>query len=98
MEIKLNFEPKFAVDYSSKAYLETDQGNFVLDLFGTCVTPQLEADDDNKDFGTVGIGHAEVREVVVSNPTALPMTIRAESDNEQFETDVKYVCIFTNAE
>jgi hypothetical protein len=89
LDVKLNFEPKFAVDYSSKAYLETDQGNFVIDLVGSCIMAQLDTNDDKKDFGTVGIGHAEFREVVVRNPTALSMTIRAESDNEQFDTDVK---------
>ena len=80
MDISFQFKPTFAVDYVSKAYLETDLGSFVIDLAGSCIVAKLDSGDDKKDFGTVGVGFAEFRDVMVSNPTSLPMIVRAETD------------------
>lgn len=89
LDILIEFKPAFPVEFTTKAYLETDQGNFIIDLSGACISPKIDASETNKDFGIIGIGHAEFREIVVTNPTGLPLPVRAVCNNPVFEIDIK---------
>jgi hypothetical protein len=84
IELSVKFCPLFSVEYNAKAFLESDQGNFIIDLIGLCVSPKLELDESEKVFGVVGIGRPEFKDITVSNPTTIPFTVRVKSDIPEF--------------
>ena len=84
IKMLIKFTPIFPVEYNANAYLESDQGNFVIDLVGICVAPKLECDEHEKVFGVVGIGRPEYKTIIISNPTTLPFTVRARSNISEF--------------
>ncbi|KAJ3299223.1 hypothetical protein HK104_009688 [Borealophlyctis nickersoniae] len=87
--VRLKFNPKQAVDYVSAAYLETDEGNYTLQLMGTGVESAVKIDKHHADFGVVGLNNPEFREIEVTNPTALPLRLGARTSSSSFTTDVK---------
>jgi hypothetical protein len=83
-ELSIMFSPQFSVEYLAKAYLESDQGNFIIDLIGDCVSPKLGCEESEAFFGVVGVSSPEFKEISVSNPTSVPFIVRARSDNPVF--------------
>jgi hypothetical protein len=43
--------------------LETEIQNFKIELKGTSISAQMEADESKKDFGVIGLGFAETRDI-----------------------------------
>lgn len=84
IDLAIKFSPQFPVEYVSKAFVETDQENFVIDLIGICVAPKLECNESEKDFGVVGIGRPEFKNISVYNPTSLSFTVRVRSDIAEY--------------
>ncbi|KAK5666267.1 hypothetical protein QVD99_007029 [Batrachochytrium dendrobatidis] len=86
--LSIVFCPAIAVLYKGTAIMESDAGNFTMDLFGTGVQPQIDIDQPLTDFGIVGINAPEFREVVVTNPLDLKLRIRVRSDNRHFVANI----------
>lgn len=80
----VKFIPKIAVTYNAQIFVETDLGSATISLHGTGVEARLFADCESNDFGLVGQGLQEFREITVRNPTTLGMSLRFKSDNGQF--------------
>jgi hypothetical protein len=84
IELSVKFWPQFPVEYIAKAFLESDQGNFIIELIGLCVAPKLESDELEKVFGVVGIGRPQYKDIIATNPTTLPFTVRVKSDVSEY--------------
>ncbi|KAJ3018743.1 hypothetical protein HKX48_002657 [Thoreauomyces humboldtii] len=87
--LRVQFKPIHAVTYGVAGYVTTEEGSFPVTLDGTGVTAALELDRRHADFGVVGVGHPEFREVTIRNPTELEMRVGARTSSADFSTDVK---------
>ncbi|KAH9270236.1 hypothetical protein BASA83_007573 [Batrachochytrium salamandrivorans] len=83
------FNPKAAVSYKATAFMESDAGNFTIDLFGEGIQPRIDVDQTAFSFGVVGINDPEYKDIVVTNPLDLRLRIRVRSDNSHFSTNIK---------
>ncbi|KAI9106297.1 hypothetical protein DFS34DRAFT_58191 [Phlyctochytrium arcticum] len=88
VNLMIKFTPLLPVDYGAVGYLETEEGNFPVELSGTGVQPAVTLDKKKEDFGVVGIGNPEFREIEIRNPTALPMRVGARTSSDAFTTDI----------
>ncbi|KAL2918328.1 hypothetical protein HK105_202255 [Polyrhizophydium stewartii] len=86
--VAVSFCPAIAVTYKATAYMESDAGNFTLDLSGTGIQPSIEVEQKSDNFGIVGITAPEFREVTVTNPLDLKLRLRVRSDNKHFTASV----------
>ncbi|KAJ1336456.1 hypothetical protein BSLG_007240 [Batrachochytrium salamandrivorans] len=82
------FNPKAAVSYKATAFMESDAGNFTIDLFGEGIQPRIDVDQTAFSFGVVGINDPEYKDIVVTNPLDLRLRIRVRSDNSHFSTNI----------
>ncbi|KAJ3042819.1 hypothetical protein HDV00_006640 [Rhizophlyctis rosea] len=87
--ITFTFHPSAPTDYSSAVFLETTEGNYTLSALGNGVKSAVTLNKTHTDFGVVGMGNPEFREIEVKNPTSLPIRLGARTTSEAFSTDVK---------
>ncbi|KAJ3148956.1 hypothetical protein HDU86_007314 [Geranomyces michiganensis] len=87
-QIKITFKPMMPLDYAVTGYVETDEGSFPVQLEGGGVEAAVVLDRRYADFGVVGVGHPEFREVEIKNPTQLEMRVGARTSSDAFTTDV----------
>ncbi|KAJ3175403.1 hypothetical protein HDU87_006223 [Geranomyces variabilis] len=88
-KIKITFKPLMPLDYAVTGYVETDEGSFPVQLEGGGVEAAVVLDRRYADFGVVGVGHPEFREVEIKNPTTLEMRVGARTTSDAFTTDVR---------
>ncbi|KAJ3053387.1 hypothetical protein HK097_004394 [Rhizophlyctis rosea] len=91
--LNFTFNPSLASDYTSAVYLETTEGNYTLSATGTGVDTTVTLSNTHTDFGVVGMGNPEFREIEVKNPTSLPIRLGARTTSDAFSTDVKELFI-----
>ncbi|KND03878.1 uncharacterized protein SPPG_08927 [Spizellomyces punctatus DAOM BR117] len=91
--IKMKFKPQHAADYIAAGYLETEEGSYPVQLQGTGVDPAVVLDKRYEDFGVVGMGNPEFREIEIKNPTLLPLRVGARTTSPAFTTDVTEMTI-----
>ncbi|KAJ3195566.1 Cilia- and flagella-associated protein 47, partial [Irineochytrium annulatum] len=88
VRIPIKFLPKQGVAYRANSFLETSEGNHVIELRGSGVEVAVNVDKKKVEFGVVGVGAPEFRNVTVSNPSSLPVRVAIQSDNAQFTTNM----------
>ncbi|TPX62603.1 hypothetical protein PhCBS80983_g00408 [Powellomyces hirtus] len=92
-QVKITFKPMMPLDYAVTGYVETDEGSFAVQLEGAGVEAAVVLDRRYADFGVVGVGHPEFREVEIKNPTLLEMRVGARTTSDAFSTDVSELII-----
>ncbi|KAJ3213593.1 hypothetical protein HDU67_002684 [Dinochytrium kinnereticum] len=88
IRIPVKFCPKAGVSYSASAFLETGEGNHVIQLQGRGVEPQIAIDKQKVAFGVVGVGAPEFRRIHVSNPSDVPIRMGLSTNDTNFLTDI----------
>ncbi|KAI8908562.1 hypothetical protein EDD86DRAFT_270613 [Gorgonomyces haynaldii] len=87
VSIDITFAPQGPLQYSAQAFLETEAGNTVISLTGEGVEPKVSISSYKIDFGAVGIGHEEFRELTVTNESKLGFHVRLKSENPKFRAN-----------
>ncbi len=84
--ITVTFKPQIGVSYSATACLNSGDVPISIFFSGSGIDPILEAEvnESNTNYGVVGTEAPEYRDIVIHNPTSLPMRIRPKSDNPDF--------------
>ncbi|KAI8848053.1 hypothetical protein BC829DRAFT_444126 [Chytridium lagenaria] len=88
IRIPIQFTPKSGAAYSASAYLETGEGNHIVQLQGRGVEPHIALDKSKVAFGVVGVGAPEFRRVHISNPSDVAVRLGLQSNDNHFLTDM----------